>query len=171
MPPYDPVAASTSDQPIKEDGAISPISTDIYGGSVEGDVSVHLSALPATLVPEKIVTDQAAEAFVGTSLDEFAGSDPSSPSAVGEGVRDLGVVTDNVSGGVAENITVLPKTRSADDASLGRTERILALHESSPLEATLLKNGFTQDMISAITKTLHNVYPSTDVITHPLAAG
>jgi murein DD-endopeptidase MepM/ murein hydrolase activator NlpD len=78
-------------------------------------------------------------------------------------LHDLGVVTDNVSTGVAENITVMPKTRSADDASLGRTERILTVHDLTPLETTLLKNGFTQDMITAITATLHNVYPSTDL--------
>ena len=168
VPAYDPVAVLSAAEPITTDANASTVSTDVYGAEVEGDVAVHLTALPATLIPARVITDQSAAEFVRNTVEgAFVEEDPGTSASVGAdangGLHDLGVVTDNVSGGVAENITVLPKTRSADDASLGRTERILTLRESSPLEATLLKNGFTEDMIGAITKTLHNVYPSTDL--------
>jgi hypothetical protein len=61
----------------------------------------------------------------------------------------------------ADGLTVA--ARNDDDRSLRRTERILTIREAAPLEATLLKNGFTEDMIHAITATMHNVYPSTDL--------
>ena len=165
-PAYDPVSVLAAADPITSDKNTPTVSTDIYGAEVEGDVAVHLTAMPATLVPVRAITDQAAAEFVRSTVEgAYSESDQSTAAyaAPDPSLHDLGVVTDNVSTGVAENITVLPKTRSADDASLGRTERILTVHESSPLEATLLKNGFTQDMITAITATLHNVYPSTDL--------
>jgi murein DD-endopeptidase MepM/ murein hydrolase activator NlpD len=145
------------------------VSTDIYGAEVEGDVAVHMSALPLTLAPPPVITDQLAADFVKNTVEgAYSEEDRSAaeayvdPNAGGE-LRDLGAATDTIAPGVAENVTVMAKNRSADDASLGRAERILTLHESAPLEATLLKNGFTQQMIDAITATLHNVYPSTDL--------
>jgi murein DD-endopeptidase MepM/ murein hydrolase activator NlpD len=76
-------------------------------------------------------------------------------------VQDLGIVDGGGIGGVAENVTVMPKKTTADAAGLGRTERILTVKEPTKLEDLLLKNGFTQKMIEAISSTLTNVYPST----------
>jgi murein DD-endopeptidase MepM/ murein hydrolase activator NlpD len=170
VPAYDPVAVLAAADPITASAASTAISTDIYGANIEGEVAVHLSALPATLVPPRVISDQAAADFVRTTVegaysenDTVVGTGAVADTTV-SGLRDLGIVTPGGStAGVTENVTMMPKNRSADDASLGRTERILTLHDSSPLEATLLKNGFTNDMIAAITATLHNVYPSTDL--------
>jgi murein DD-endopeptidase MepM/ murein hydrolase activator NlpD len=165
-PAYDPVSVLAAADPIAPDKNSAPVSTNIYGAEVEGDVAVHLAKLPATLVPARAITDQAAAEFVRSTVEGAYSEVDQSVSAYAptdQALHDLGAVTDNVSSGVAENVTILPKTRSADDASLGRTERILTVRESSSLESTLLKNGFTQDMIAAITTTLHNVYPSTDL--------
>ena len=171
VPAYDPVAVLAAAVPITPDANTPAVSTDIYGANVEGDVAMHLTALPATLVPTRVITDQLAADFVRNTVegaysddDQSTGPDATTGApAASSNLRDLGVVNGGTSGGVAENVTVMPKTRSANDAALGRVERILTLHESSPLEATLLKNGFTQDMINAITTTLHNVFPSTDL--------
>ena len=167
VPAYDPVAALNAIDNVSADKA-PIVSTDIYGAEVEGDVAVHLSALPPTLVPTRVITDQAAADFVKAAVEgAYSDNDQAAfyadPGEPDSSLHDLGVVTNGLAPGVAENVTVMPKTRSADDASLGRTERILTVRESAPLETTLLKNGFTEDMISAITATLHNVYPSTDL--------
>jgi murein DD-endopeptidase MepM/ murein hydrolase activator NlpD len=168
VPAYDPQKALAAADPI--DNQKGPVvSTDIYGAKVEGDVAVHLSPLPATFVPTRAITDQAAEDFVKMTVEGAYSDDASSnleayaPTPADSSLHDLGIVQNNVMPGVAENVTLMPKNRSADDASLGRAERILTLRESAPLEATLLKNGFTQEMIDAIVTTLHNVYPSTDL--------
>ncbi len=174
VPAYDPQAVLAATDPIADDSSAPTVSTDIYGAEVEGDVAVHLSPLPATFVPVRAVSDQMAADFVRNTLegafseDDSSGGGYTAPGDVSadSSLRDLGVVNGvggQVAGGVAENVTVMPKNRSADDASLGRSERILTVRESAPLEATLLKNGFTEDMINAITATLHNVYPSTDL--------
>ncbi|MEO6013576.1 MAG: M23 family metallopeptidase, partial [Devosia sp.] len=76
-------------------------------------------------------------------------------------VRDLGVVDGSGLSGVAENVSIIPKTTTADTAGLGRTERILTVKEPTKIEDLLLKNGFTDKMIAAISSTLSNVYPST----------
>jgi murein DD-endopeptidase MepM/ murein hydrolase activator NlpD len=170
VPAYDPVAVLNAADPITPDTAAPAVSTDVYGAEVEGEVAVHMGPLPASLVPPQVVTDQAAEDFVRTAVEGAFSEDDQSdfyadPGLAGGSLRDLGVVKggSTLTAGVAENVTVMPKTRSADDASLGRTERILTVRESAPLEQTLLKNGFTEEMIAAITATLHNVYPSTDL--------
>ncbi|WDR01376.1 hypothetical protein PSQ19_11145 [Devosia algicola] len=76
------------------------------------------------------------------------------------GVRELGVAdTDTLLTGVAENVTIIPQTTSAEELGLGRTERILTMKEVTPLEEVLKKNGFTDGMVGAITNTLHNVFP------------
>jgi murein DD-endopeptidase MepM/ murein hydrolase activator NlpD len=145
--------------------------TNIYGGAVEGEVTIKTSALPLTYAPPRIVSDKMAEAYVRQTLDNFfsegggdeiEGSDSGQAAYVAEPVnslRDLGVLDDGGLGGVAENVTVMPKNTPADQAGLGRTERILTVKEPTNLEDMLKKNGFTQQMIDAITTTLKNVYP------------
>jgi murein DD-endopeptidase MepM/ murein hydrolase activator NlpD len=169
VPAYDPASLIDSTQPIMtpDDNA----NTNIYGGAVEGEVTIKTSALPLTYAPPRIVSDKMAEAYVRQTLDNFfsegggdeiEGSDSGQAAYVAEPVnslRDLGVLDDGGLGGVAENVTVMPKNTPADQAGLGRTERILTVKEPTNLEDMLKKNGFTQQMIDAITTTLKNVYP------------
>jgi murein DD-endopeptidase MepM/ murein hydrolase activator NlpD len=165
VPPYDPVSILSAADPIVANKADSLGNTDIYGTDVEGEVAVKLVAMPATLNPPQAITDAVAADFVKSTVD--GGFSDADPSALGyasadDTVHDLGA-SSNVIAGVEENVTTMEKNHLPDDLSLGRTERILTVREDSPLEATLKKNGFTADMITAITATLHNVYPSTNL--------
>lgn len=167
VPAYDPSSFISAAAPIAA-GAAKGVNTDIYGAEVEGEVAMAMSPLPAGLVPPTVIDDKAAAEYVRMTN---AGEDVDQPQFSDSGfapdpmVHDLGVIGDasKVLGGVAENVTVMPMNRSADDASLGRTERVLTVRESSPLDAVLRKNGFTDAMIASIATTLHNVYPSTDL--------
>ena len=152
VPAYDPVAILSATQPIEATAEAPEVNTDIYGAEVEGEVAVRLAAMPMTFVPPRAITDQSAAEFVRMSVD--AGySDIDSPTlayaSLAPSVRDLGFAPDgNVIGGVAENVTVVPKTTLPSEASLGRTERILTIRETSPLDDVLKKNGFTEAMIA-----------------------
>ncbi len=170
IPAYDPQALIDSTQPIM---APDDANTSIYGAEVEGDVAIKTAALPATLVPPRSITDQNAEAYVRQTLENFF-SEGQAEGPDGSGtalayapddtsLRELGTV-DGAVAGVAENVTVMPKTTTAD-AGLGRTERILTVKEPTKIEDMLLKNGFTEKMIEAISGTLTNVYPSTTLTT------
>ncbi len=168
VPAYDPEALIDSSQPIL---APDDVNTALYGTDIEGEVAIKTAALPATLVPPRVITDQNAEAYVRQTLENFftennGGDIPADPAAAvtsgpSNTLRDLGVVDDGGLGGVAENVTVLPKTTTPDKAGLGRTERILTVKDPTPIEDMLIKNGFTEKMITAISATLRNVYPST----------
>lgn len=167
IPAYDPQALIDSSQPIM---APDDANTSIYGAEVEGEVSIRTLALPPTLVPPRAVTDQGAETYVRQTLENFFGEGSGDSALLAyapepSGVQELGVAGGGVTG-VVENVTVIPKTTTAEAAGLGRTERIVTVKETSRLEDQLLKNGFTQKMIEAISATLTNVYPSTT-----LAAG
>ena len=166
IPAYDPQAMIDSTQPIMapDDEA----NTSIYGAEVEGEVSIKTSPLPLSLVPPRVITDQVAEAYVRQTLENFfgegggGGGDPALAYAPEpNGVQDLGIVEDGGVTGFAENVTVMPKRTTAAEAGLGRTERILTVKEPTRIEDLLLKNGFTDKMIEAISGTLTNVYPST----------
>lgn len=171
VPAYDPASLIDSTQPIMTP---DDTNTNIYGGAVEGEVTIKTSALPLTYVPPKVVSDKMAEAYVRQTLDNFFsegggddidanGNGDTGPTAYAaepvNSLRDLGVLDDGGLGGVAENVTVMPKNTLADQAGLGRTERILTVKEPTNLEDMLKKNGFTEQMIDAITATLKNVYP------------
>ena len=165
IPAYDPQAMIDSTQPIM---APDDANTNIYGAEVEGEVSIKTSPLPVSLAPPRAVSDQNAEAYVRQTLDNFfeegssVGPDVAlayAPDA--PGVEDLGVVEPGGMTSVVENLTVIPKKTTAAEAGLGRTERIITVKEPSKIEDLLLKNGFTEKMIEAISATLTNVYPST----------
>ena len=179
VPAYDPASLIDSTQPID---APDDTNTSIYGAEVEGEVSIKTAALPATFVPARTITDQMAEGYVHQTLDNFFGEGGDDVDAngtdTGQGalayapdattsLHDLGVVTDRGGlAGVAENVTVLPKTTTADQAGQGRTERIVTVKEPTKVEDILLKNGFTQSMIDAIGATLKNVYPDPTLPAH-----
>jgi murein DD-endopeptidase MepM/ murein hydrolase activator NlpD len=164
IPAYDPQAMIDSTQPI-----VAPDddpNTNIYGAEVEGEVSIRTAPMPASLVPPRAVSDEIAEAYVRQTLENFFGEGGSPDAALAyapepSGVQDLGIVEDGGMTSVIENVTVLPKQTTAEEAGLGRTERIITVKEPSKIEDLLLKNGFTAKMIEAISGTLTNVYPST----------
>ena len=168
-PAYDPVAILSAVAP--ESGANAPeVNTDIYGAEVEGEVAVRLAAMPMSFVPARVISDQSAAQFVRQTVESaYSDSGFDSPTlayaSLGPTIRDLGAVGDSLSG-VAENVTIVPKTVTAAEAGLGRAERILTIREQTPIAEVLAKNGFTAPMIAAIEINLHNVLPTTT-----LAAG
>lgn len=169
-PAYDPVALIASAEATVPDAGDPLVNTDIYGAEVEGEVAVKLAAMPMTLVPPSAINDRAAAQFVRTIVEgSFFEREPTAmayAAPVGA-ARELashdrsGIA--NALPGIAENVTVIPKTLTAEQIGQGRTERILTVRERAPLEDVLRKNGFTPEMIGAIAGTLRNVYPSVDL--------
>ncbi|WP_332690096.1 M23 family metallopeptidase [Devosia sp.] len=169
VPAYDPVAILNATQPIETSADAIDINTDVYGAEVEGEVAVRLAAMPMTFVPPRAITDQTAAEYVRSVVEATFYSDDTAPTlayaALGPSVRDLGLSDGTTLGGVAENVTVVPKTVLAADAALGRSERILTVKERTPLNDVMRRNGFTDAMIAAIDATLQNVFPSTELPT------
>ncbi|MHA6688873.1 M23 family metallopeptidase [Devosia sp. A449] len=169
VPNYDPVAILNATQPIAATASNIDINTDVYGAEVEGEVAVQLAAMPMTFVPPRAISDQSAAEYVRSVVEAtFFSEDPTAPTlayaALGPSVRDLGLLPGNGTlGGIAENVTVMPKTTLAADAELGRSERILTVKERTALNEVLRRNGFTDAMIAAIDATLQNVFPSTEL--------
>lgn len=166
-PAYDPVAILSATAP-ETNTAAPEVNTDIYGAEVEGEVAVRLAAMPMSFVPAKVISDQSAAAFVRDTVESaYSESGFDSPTlayaALGPTIRDLGVVGGDTLGGVAENVTVVPRTVDAEEAGLGRAERILTIREPTPINEVLTKNGFTPPMITAIETNLHNVLPTTNL--------
>ena len=165
---YDPVAILNATQPMEASAASLDVNTDVYGAEVEGEVAIKLAAMPMSFVPPSAISDQNAAAYVRSAVEATFYDDAASPTlayaALGPTVRDLGLAPDSETlGGVAENVTVVPKTIKAADAALGRAERILTIKERTPLEDVLRRNGFTNAMVLAIEGTLQNVFPSTQL--------
>ena len=165
---YDPVAILNATQPMEAAADAVEINTDIYGAEVEGEVAVRLADMPVTFVPARAISDQSAAEFVRGLFESDTSVDGDAPTlayaALGPTVRDLGVVSDGTTvSGVAENVTVVPKTTLAGEAGLGRSERILTIKERTPLDEVLRKNGFTENMVAAIESAMQNVVPSTEL--------
>ena len=165
---YDPVAILNATQPIEAAADAVEINTDIYGAEVEGEVAVRLADMPMTFVPARAISDQSAAEFVRGLFESDTSVDGDAPTlayaALGPTVRDLGIVGDGTTvSGVAENVTVVPKTTLAGEAGLGRSERILTIKEQTPLDEVLRKNGFTENMVAAIEAAMQNVVPSTEL--------
>ncbi len=163
IPAYDPVALLSRSQALAAQDDLQ-VSTDVYGAEVEGEVAVQTASLPVNIRPAVQISDKKAAEFVRAVIEgNFTDGDSAilGYAPIETGVRDLGIMTGEGISGVAENVTVMPKTHLAEDAGFGRSERVLTIREQSSLEDVLIKNGFTAQMIGAITKTLRNVYPST----------
>lgn len=163
IPDYDPVAILKATQPMSVASDAIDVNTDVYGAEVEGEVAVKLAAIPLTFVPPRAISDQSAAQFV-RSLTESdtsivgAAAPTLAYAALGPTVRDLGVSTDATQiGGVAENVTVLPKTTQASEAGLGRSERFLTLKDDTDLPELLSKNGFTANQSQLVMDALRNV--------------
>jgi murein DD-endopeptidase MepM/ murein hydrolase activator NlpD len=167
IPPYDPVKmleATQSTQTDPEEGA----NPTIYGADVEGEVSIKSAAMPVTLVPPRAISDQAAADFVQGTVDNLFGDGggpaPGSDTALAyapsdTGVYELGIVEGGVSG-VAENVTVMPQTKTAESAGQGRQEKFVTIRDSAPLTEALLRNGFTEQTAEMMSGTLRNVLPT-----------
>ncbi len=161
VPAYDPVAILSAAVPTPTNAP--EVNTDIYGAEVEGQVAVRLAAMPTSFVPPRAIGDQTAALYVRQTV-ELAYSDAETPAlgyaANASSLRELSLTdTAGILGGVAENVTIMPQTISAQDLVLGRAERILTIKQTSPLSEVLKKNGFTDAMAGAITDTLRNVFP------------
>jgi murein DD-endopeptidase MepM/ murein hydrolase activator NlpD len=161
IPEYDPAALletiSASAPP-----AASGQNTDIYSTTVEGEVAVTMSVLPSSVVPAPAISDAVAAKLATSSLDDvfaLGGGD----TALGYGPSpsqgtDLEASPNQV-GGIAENVTVAPKTRSALEGG-GRAERVVTIREGGSLSASLLKNGFDAQSYALVAATLQNVLPN-----------
>ena len=168
IPDYDPVAMIDASQPVVADGD-DVANPDIYGAEVEGEVQIKTAALPASYVPATAISDKSASDFVRLTVENlFAegggeGETALAYAAPDTGVRDLGIVTDGGLSGVAENVSILPKTKLAEEAGLGRSERVVTVREAGSLKEPLLKNGFDTQTYDMISQTLKNVLQSTNV--------
>ncbi|MDB5507531.1 MAG: Membrane protein related to metalloendopeptidase [Devosia sp.] len=162
VPAYDAVAMMTANTTVES--PTDTVNTDIYGAEVEGEVAVKVAPLPVSFVPPRAISDQGAADFVRLTVEgNYFDLDPTMLAYApppGGGVRELGTeATDSLLTGVAENITALGKTVLPDEAGLGRTERILTIKEGGSLGAVLLKNGFSEMNVAAVSEALRNVVP------------
>jgi murein DD-endopeptidase MepM/ murein hydrolase activator NlpD/cytoskeletal protein RodZ len=161
IPEYDP-AALLETIVTSAPQAASSQNTDIYGTTVEGEVAVTMSPLPRSFVPAPAISDSFAANLVASSLDDvFAvgGGDIAlgyAPSA--SQLTDLEVSPDQ-SGGIAENVTVVPKTKSVQEGG-GRAERVVTIRDGGSLSEALLKNGFDAQSYALVAATLQNVLPN-----------
>jgi murein DD-endopeptidase MepM/ murein hydrolase activator NlpD len=168
VPAYDPVAILESNEPIQAADSTDLANPAIYGATIEGEVAVSLAAMPISMVPPRAISDQVAAEFVRTTVENFVG-EGSGDAPVGVALayapgdsllRELGVVeADNPLSGIAQNVSIVPKTTRAEDAGLGRAERFFTIRERGPLSDVLLKNGFGQREAEMVLGSLRNVLP------------
>ena len=162
VPAYDPVAILNKTQPLTS--AALDIATDVYGTDVDGEVAVQQSGMPEGFVPTRAVTDQSAADFVramaGAQFSVDGGTPALAYAALAPTLRDLATAEANSVVGIAENVTVVPKTTHASGESLGRTERFLTVREIGPLRDTLERNGFTSAQVGMVENTLANLMPA-----------
>ena len=180
VPAYDPIAILEANEPVVAAADDDIANPSIYGAEVEGEVAVKLAAMPISLVPPRAISDQSAAQYVRLTIEQFFGEgsgDGGMPAGGGLGggdvalayapqagsIRELGIVQpDDAVSGVAQNVTVLPKTTAADTGA-GRSERIVSVKDTGPLADALLKNGFTEREVDMVLATLRNVRPSANV--------
>ena len=104
---------------------------------IEGEVAVKLAAMPISMVPPRAISDQTAADFVRTTVESFFGDGGEAPAGValayapGDGLlRELGIVEpDDPLSGIAQNVSIVPKTTRAQDAGLGRAERFVSMRD------------------------------------------
>lgn len=162
-PAYDPVAILNKTQPLKV--ASLDIATDVYGTDVDGEVAVRQTAMPANFVPTRSISDQSAAEFVRGVAEAtfFTDGPPQALAYASFGLSNNSPtpgVADNLLTGIAENVTVMPKSTLGADKGQGRTERFLTVREVGPLADTLVRNGFTSAQVVMVENTLANLIPA-----------
>ena len=162
VPAYDPVAILNKTQPLKP--AALDVATDVYGTEVDGEVAVQQVALPGDFIPTRAISDQGAADFVRSMAEASFFTEGPGPAlayaALAPSLHDLATATDGAPTGIAENVTVVPKTLTASEEGPGRTERFLTVRELGPLSDTLVRNGFTRAQVSMVESTLANLIPA-----------
>ena len=162
IPAYDPVAILNKTQPLTN--AALDIASDVYGTDVDGEVAVDQTAMPADFVPVRAISDQTAADFVraiaAAPFTVEGGSPALAYAALAPTLRDLANEPTSTLSGVAENVTVVPKTTVASGDTLGRTERFLTVRQLGPLGDTLERNGFTPAQVNMVQSTLANLMPA-----------
>ena len=161
VPTYDPVAILNKTQPLKP--ATLDVATDVYGTDVDGEVAVRQAALPDNFIPKRVISDQGAADFVrGMAEASFFSENPTPALAyasIAPSLHDLTAPGDSPAG-IAENVTVVPKSITAMQEGPGRSERFLTVREIGPLADTLVRNGFTRTQVSMVEGTLANLIPA-----------
>jgi Membrane proteins related to metalloendopeptidases len=161
VPAYDPVAILNKTQPLKP--ATLDVATDVYGTDVDGEVAVRQAALPDNFIPKRVISDQGAADFVrGMAEASFFSENPTPALAyasIAPSLHDLTAPGDSPAG-IAENVTVVPKSITAMQEGPGRSERFLTVREIGPLADTLVRNGFTRTQVSMVEGTLANLIPA-----------
>ncbi len=160
IPEYDPVAMLDASQPIVAADDDQVANPEIYGAEVEGEVQIRTEAMPATFIPSLVISDASAAAFVRATVENlFAeGGDGDVALAyapVPGALRELSATADG-QGGIAENVSVIPKSKNADEAGPGRSERVVTVRDDG-FKGTLLKNGFDNTTYEMVAQTLRNV--------------
>lgn len=162
VPAYDPVAILNKTQPLKP--ALLDVATDVYGTDVDGEVAVHQAALPLDFEPSRVISDQGAAEFVRANADFSAFGDGLGPAmayaALAPGLGDLAAGPGGAPAGIAENVTIVPKTTTALQEGPGRSERFLTVRELGPLADTLVRNGFTRAQVALVEGSLANLIPA-----------
>ncbi len=163
IPAYDPVSLLSRNQPVSLPSDTRTINTDIYGAEVDGEVTVVQASLPLNTPPPPTISDLRAAEYVRATVEgAYTGFDGGAlayaPTDV-QNINPLSIVRDGFTS-VAENISIVPRT-NLDGSGISRTERILTVRETAPLADVLLKNGFTQTMVTSIEGAIKNVFPST----------
>ncbi len=161
--PYDPAAILARTRSQSETPAQALVSTNIYGASVEGEITVKTSKLPMNMIPERSISDQGAAGFVRLTLERSYS--PFEISALGyaadiSSIVELGAPADTAIAGIAENVTVMPKTTTSSTQGPERSERILTIRKPALLADVLAQNGFTPEVVNAVLDTLNSIYPS-----------
>lgn len=161
IPVFDPVALAATIEESSPQGA-APVAAQVYAANVEGEVAITAAAMPATFVPARAIDDATASQFARASMQEGLFEDGPDPmfayAPPSPGFNDLGILEQPM--GVVENMTVMPKSLPPSEGT-GRSERIVTVRTSSPLEDVLLKNGFTPTTAGMVIRTLGNVMPTT----------
>ncbi|KFL29878.1 hypothetical protein JP75_17325 [Devosia riboflavina] len=162
-PAYDPVAILNATQPLQA-GALD-LNADVYGTDVDGEVAVRQADMPASFIPARAISDEVAADFVRGSAEATFYTEDAPPTlayaALGPSLDALAKEgTPSSPNGIAENVTVVPKTTLAANNGPGRTERFLTVREVGPLADTLVRNGFTRAQVSMVENTLANLMPA-----------
>ncbi|MCB9994682.1 MAG: M23 family metallopeptidase [Hyphomicrobiaceae bacterium] len=157
IPAYDPVALLNRTQSQNAAAETPEVSTDIYGSEVEGEIVVKNAAMTFDKPPESGISDDVAAEFVRLTLEDAYV--PGDNSALGYATENASLVELNADDelsmmSVAENVTAVPMTQSADGSSLGTSERIITIRSATTLGDALSNAGLTEGQIIAITGAL-----------------